>query len=388
MNSFLIAEHIFRRTIGNRKGFLMLVLLPILIISAIIGIFGHASSNKAPIVIWNEDQSWMSAPIMEAIQSVDTYEVHIHDAQETETDTLRILKEGVNDSKWGAAVHIPAGFTERLLEGKEPKVSLIRKNEQLWNAALLITLTEVTNRLVRNVHMAAESSSDKTIQESLVRQLLDQQVQVKVKVTIKGSVQPYNNALVLVMGLMLMFIMILVNQSIHGIMEDRGNRTMARMFAAPVRAWEIAVGNFLGCLLLGTLQLVLILTVTRYAIGFDFGMPLGKMLVVMELFLLSAVGIATAVAGLVRSSVSLGNINNLVVIPTCMLGGCFWPVTMMPDFMQKLSNFTPQRWAIAALEQVQSGATLTEIGVELGILLLFAAVLLAFGSSILQPAKS
>lgn len=384
MNSALIAQHIIRRTIGNRKGFLVLVLIPILVISGIVGMFGKATHHKVQIAVWNEDQSWLSRPIMESIQAVESYELKIQDSQGT---TLEAMKEEVYEGKWGAAVHIPGGFTQKLLAGEETNISLFRKNEQLWNASLQITLTEATDRLVRNVQMASQSSTDRQIQERLVRQLLEQQALGKVDVITKKLVNPYNDTLVLVIGLMLMFIMIMVNQSIHGIMEDRSNRTMARVFAAPVRAWEIALGNFLGCLLLGTLQLVLILTVIRYVIGFDFGLPFGNMLVVMEFFLLAAVGIAAAVAGLVKNSASLGNINNLVVIPSCMLGGCFWPVTMMPDFMQKLSNFTPQRWAIASLEQVQTGAPLSAVGMELGILLLFAAVLLTFGSYILQPAQ-
>lgn len=385
MSSTLIALNIIRRTIGNRKGLLVFVLIPMLVISGIVGMFGNATDHKVQIAIWNEDQGWLSEPILESIQATESYEMNIQDPQGT---TLEVMKVEVYEGKWGAAIHIPAGFTQRLLAGEETSVSLFRKNEQLWNASLQITLTESTDRLARNVQMASESSADTQIQEQLVRELLEQQNKGKVDVTIKKLLQPYNEALILVIGLMLMFVMLLVNQSIHGILEDRANRTMSRVFAAPVRSWEIAFGNFLGCLLLGTLQLILILTVTRYVIGYDFGLPFGKTLVIMEFFLLAAVGIASAVAGLVKNSASLGNINNLVVIPTCMLGGCFWPVTIMPDFMQKLSNFIPQRWAIAAMEQVQSGASLLDVGVELGVLFLFAAVLLAFGSYVIQPAKS
>lgn len=386
MNSILIAKHVFRRTIGNRKGIFTMVLLPILVISGIIGMFGHSTNNKVPVIIWNEDESWLSSPILEAIQGMDNYEWHHQGNQEAEP--LGRLKDEVYEGKWGAVVHIPAGYTEKLLAGEKSDVSLYRKNEQQWNASLLLTLTEVTERMARNVELAAAASSNKRTQEQLVRELLEQQSVQKVDILTKGDILPTNNALVLVIGMMLMFIMILVNQSITGIMEDRSNRTMSRIFVAPVRAWEIAVGNFLGCLLLGTVQLLLILVTTRYAIGFDFGLSVGKMLIIMELFLLSAVGIATAVAGMVRNSTSLGNMNNLIVIPTCMLGGCFWPITMMPDFMQKLANFTPQRWAITALDQMQAGVSFTSVRIELGILLLFAAVLLAFGSYVLQPSKS
>ncbi len=186
---------------------------------------------------------------------------------------------------------------------------------------------------------------------------------------------------------MLLFIMLLTNQSIYLVVEDREKRTMLRMFTAPVRAGEIAAGNFLASIMLGTLQLVLIVIVMYNLIGYDMGISAGRLLLVMECFLLSSVGIATSVASMVKSVKNLGYINNLVVTPTCILGGCFWPIGLMPDFMQKLSSFTPQRWAILAFEESSGGAALGDIALHLGIMLLIAAVLLAFGAAVLQPTR-
>lgn len=385
MRSFIIANLNIRRTIGNRKGLLVLLLLPILVISSIVGLFGKSSDHQVQIAVLNEDQSWLSDPIMASIQFSESFHYNELDVK---LASLEQIKQEVYNGKWGALVHIPAGFTERLLQGKDTAVKLFRKNERLWNVSLGITLMETTERLARNVQLASTVTEDRETRDQLVNQLLEQQEKGNNNVIREKIVNNNNNTYILVIGLMLMFMMILANQSIHGIMEDRGNRTMARIFSAPVRAWEIALGNFLGCLLLGSLQLVLILAVTRYAIGFDFGLSFGKLLVILEFFLIAAVGISSAIAGLVKSTANLGNMNTLVVIPTCMLGGCFWPVTMMPDFMQKLSNFMPQRWAIVALEQASSGAALQDFGLPLGILLLFAIVLLAFGSYVLRPAQS
>lgn len=385
MSSLILAQLIIRRTIGNRKGFILFVLLPMMVISGIIGVFGKASEEKAQIAVWNEDAGWMGRSVVESIQAVDLYEAVPAGAEES---TEQALKDAVYDGKKDAAVHIPADFTARLLAGERPAVEMYRKNEQLWNASLEITLREETERLARSVQLASGAGGDQQAREQLVRNLLDQQNNGGVTVSSNKLTMPSDQTYVLVIGLMLMFLMYLSNQSIHGIMEDRANRTMARMYTAPVRAWEIALGNFLGCLLLGTLQLLLILIVTRYVLGFGFGMPFGNLFLIMESFLLAAVGIASAAAGLVRNSAQLGNINNLIVVPTCMLGGCFWPASMMPEFMQKLSNFTPQKWAIYAIEQSSAGGSPLDVGLPIGILLLFAAVLLAFGSYVLQPAKS
>jgi ABC-2 type transport system permease protein len=60
----------------------------------------------------------------------------------------------------------------------------------------------------------------------------------------------------------------------------------------------------------------------------------------------------------------------------------------MPDAMQKLANFVPQKWTIEAITNLASGDTLTDIRLHLAILLLFAVVLLAFGSVALRPGET
>ena len=182
-----------------------------------------------------------------------------------------------------------------------------------------------------------------------------------------------------------MFLMIIVNQSLTTIVEDRRNQTMARVYTAPVRSGHIAFGNFLGSFLLGTIQVVLILVISRFIFQFDFGMPLWSQFIILESFILAALGIAIAVGGIVRNPDQLSMINNLVMTPTCMIGGCFWPVTFMPDYMQKIANFVPQRWAIDALNLLAEGAHLSEVIIHIAILLLFAIVLLGFGSAVLRP---
>ncbi|MFC4305722.1 ABC transporter permease [Cohnella boryungensis] len=383
MNSWILAKLHLRRMLLGRKGILLLI-VPILIISGIVGLFGKASDVQVRIAVWNEDGGWLGERVIQSVRTVGLYELEVQDEAGA---SLEELKEGVYDGRWGALVHIPPSFSETMLAGGETQVGLYRKNEQQWSVALGFTLTETADRLAGSIALAAASTSDAKAREAIVQQLLDLQETGGLQIESQSLVHRNSNSFVLVIGLALMFIMILVNQSIHGIIEDRSNRTIARIYSAPVRAWEIALGNFLGCFLIGACQVLLILTITRYVIGFDLGIPFGTLAVVMLCFLLAAVGVMSAAAALVKNAAQLGNIINLIVIPTSMLGGCFWPVSMMPDFMQKLANFTPQRWAIIALEQASSGESLSSLGLPLGVLLLFAAVLLSFGSYVLRPAE-
>jgi ABC-2 type transport system permease protein len=58
-----------------------------------------------------------------------------------------------------------------------------------------------------------------------------------------------------------------------------------------------------------------------------------------------------------------------------MLGGCFWPIQFMPEKLQKISNFIPQKWAIEAIEKLQSGVGIKGIYMNVFILIGFTVVL-------------
>jgi ABC-2 type transport system permease protein len=58
-----------------------------------------------------------------------------------------------------------------------------------------------------------------------------------------------------------------------------------------------------------------------------------------------------------------------------MLGGCFWDISIMPEFMQKIGYFVPQRWALNAIYLLQTGGGQNDILMDLLILAAFAAAL-------------
>jgi len=378
-----IAWHNIRRTIGSVKSVIMLVIVPVFVISGVVGLFGQPAGEPARIAVASADAGEYGAMLLTGLRDHPQYVLEPMPQLDAEA-----LKGLVQAGKVDAAIRIPDRYSEGLLRGDAPELELYRKTEQLWNETLLLELEAETRRMEGLAGAALQASgAGGADPRAAFGRLLEARESATVRTEAVQVVRGSSEGFTLVVGLMLVFLMVLVNQAIHGVLEDRANRTMARMYTAPVRAWQIALGNFLGSLLLGFLQLASILTVVRYVLGFDFGIPFGAQLLVMSCFLLSAVGIASAVASLARSAAQLGQINNLVVVPTSMLGGCFWPVNLMPDFMRKLSNFMPQRWAIKALEELSAGASIGDVGLHLMILLLTAAVLLASGAHVLQPSR-
>jgi ABC-2 type transport system permease protein len=67
---------------------------------------------------------------------------------------------------------------------------------------------------------------------------------------------------------------------------------------------------------------------------------------------------------------------NVVIVPTCLLAGCYFPYDIMPKTVQKIANFLPQRWLMDTISKLQQGIPFSEL--YLNILILFAFAIAFF----------
>lgn len=382
MPSVHIAFQLLRRTIGSKRGLLLNVLLPAIILSVLAGLFG-SPEERAVIAMSIADEGELGSSLAAALSEEQLFDVRVLQGMSEEQ-----LEQEVLDGAADAAVYVPAGFTEAMMIGEISPAVLYRESLQLWNASLAAKLETESRKLASAALMAREGGqASRELAASRLSELLA--AANMPTVTTEHSDMKLGQILSepAMVGLMLMFVMLLVSQSVGFVMEDKEQRTMARIYTAPVRAIDISLGNFLGSFAVGTLQLIIMLSLTFFVFGYDPGVSFGGMLLVLECFLLAAVGFAIAIGGMVRDSKQLNQINYLVLSPACMISGCFFPLSMLPEFMQKLANFTPQKWALQAIDRLGGGGGVADIGMQLAILLLFAAVLTAFGAAVLRHNK-
>lgn len=381
MNSLYIALNMLKRTLGQRKGLFIYIVIPTFVISLIIALAGQAPTRVVTIAYMNQDQGNLGKHLVQELSLRKDYILK-------EMSHADMLKEHVIKQQADAAFIIPANFSDSLYKGNVPQVQMYQLSVSEASFTLKLHVDSIVGELKQTVSSLQAASLQGAVLQSAVEKTLAQMEKHQVKAAVTDLNLYVNPGLSTIIGFMLMFMMSLINSTVSIIMEDRKQMTMARIYTAPVRSFEIVMGNFMGSFLVGSLQILLILSITRYILQFDYHLPFVSQLVIMEFFLLASMGIASAVAGMVKNSSNITSLNTLIITPTCMLGGCFWPVSIMPDWMQKLSNFVPQKWAIDAIQRMSMGQGLMNVLLNLGVLALFAIILLGIGSVILRPEKA
>jgi ABC-2 type transport system permease protein len=169
-----------------------------------------------------------------------------------------------------------------------------------------------------------------------------------------------------------------------GLVSERTHGTFVRLQMAPVSAAQLLGGKALACLVTLLLMQTLLLTVGMVFFRISVTSPL-----LLAAAMLSAsigfVGVMMLVASLGRTEEAASGAGWAIMMPMAMLGGAMIPLIAMPAWMTGVSNASPIKWAVLALEgAIWRGFGPADMLLPCGILLTLGIVCFAAGSRALQ----
>jgi len=100
----------------------------------------------------------------------------------------------------------------------------------------------------------------------------------------------------------------------------------------------------------------------------------------MAAFALAGAALGSAMGAFVKTEGQASGLSMVVGMVMALLGGCWYPLELFPEFVQNGVKVLPTTWAMQGmLDLALRGQGLREILPETGVLLGFAAVFLAIG---------
>ncbi|KAB1140083.1 ABC transporter permease [Streptomyces luteolifulvus] len=168
------------------------------------------------------------------------------------------------------------------------------------------------------------------------------------------------------------------------IVQTRRTGVYARALAAPVSARTLVFGETVAYLLLALLQSVLIIGIGALAFDVAWGDPLAAGALV-AVWALVGTGAGVLAGALFRTPEQVHAIGPAVGIGLGMLGGCMWPLALVPDWLRTAGHAVPHAWAVDAWTTLLSrGGDLPAILRDLAVLTAFAAGLVTLASLALR----
>jgi ABC-2 type transport system permease protein len=167
------------------------------------------------------------------------------------------------------------------------------------------------------------------------------------------------------------------------LVRERKQGTLMRLQVAPVTRAQVLAGKATACFL-AVLSVIVLMLILGICLGMrprNFGELTAAALSIAFCF----VGIMMLMSVICKTEESVSGAAWSANMLMAMFGGGMVPLLFMPNFMKTLSNVSPVKWSILALEgAVWRGFTLGEMMVPCAMLIGIGAVCLAIGPRILS----
>ncbi len=144
----------------------------------------------------------------------------------------------------------------------------------------------------------------------------------------------------------LFFVMMFLMMSAKDLVTERQDRTLARLMVSRATALDLVLGFFLGGLVLGLLQASILLVLNSLAFGIDYGdSPLCLVLTVLLFAGVSSAG-SVLLGSVARTGGQADGLGMAVTMTMAAVGGLWWPLEVVPGFMQAAGRALPTGQAI------------------------------------------
>jgi ABC-2 type transport system permease protein len=377
VTALAVAAAELKRVTRDRTAVFFMVVLPILVI-LLIGVT-TSSSTTIHVGLVPGQSATLATQLVSDIES---------DPAMT-TQRFATRAEGVDALRRGeveAVVVIPATLDADLRAGRTTAVPVLVPGSLETSQAAMTGVSSVVARhgaavqaaLFATAHSGLSFDQNHATTRSLQRQTPVVPVRTVV-VNSKSNILPvgysYSAPTMLVL-----FVFINAMAGGAAIIQTRRFGIFSRALAAPIRPRDLVLGEGLCYVALALLQALIIVGVGAVMFGVSWGNPVAAAALIV-MWALVGTGAGMVSGTLFRTPEQATAIGPAVGIAFGMLGGCMWPLEIVPESVRLAGHATPHAWAVDAWVTLLSrGGGLADIAGYLAILAAYAVVLLGIAS--------
>lgn len=343
-----IAATNLRRLLRDRIGLFFTFLLPLLII-VLLG--AAVPGNELLIGVVDQDGTAASTALTEAVDDADGLQVRGY-------DTVDDLRRAVRRQRVQGGLVVPLGYGDALERGVTAEVQVVADPAAADTVAVRTRLGEVVGAqagrlLTARLLLAEVPGLDPVEAAERAAAAVDAARADTVESTTAGSAgyQSLTTAAYAALGELVLFVFLIGLTGAGDLVETRRLGLSRRMLAAPTTSATIVVGEGAGRLAVAVAQIVAIVGLTALVFSMDWGNPLGVAAVIGP-FALVATTASLLTGTLVRTPEQATSLGPVIGIAFAMLGGCMWPLEVVPEWLQTLGHLTPHAWAVDGLVAV------------------------------------
>lgn len=336
-------------------------------------IFPNQNALKnAPIGLADLDKSELSKQFVSVIKKMETDDgTKIFKVKDY--SSLNAVKEAIKKHEANGGIYIPEDFSKKIAEGKQAEIIIVEDQSnpqasQIFNQILKGVVDRFSTEIaVKKVLIATRAKSS-----DIARRLVEPVV-AKFEGIVKGE---FNYFEFVAPGIIAMIVLTAVLTGLAAsVAREKEIGTLDGILISPIDRLAIVVGKALAQAVRGLVQGSIVLLLAILLFGVKIHGSLLLILLILLLGVFSFVGFGILVSAAATEQETATQLLFMFQFPMLFLSGVFFPISMMPGFMQAISKVIPLTYAIEALRKVMIlGASINAVKTELLILFAFGLV--------------
>ncbi len=347
-------------------------------------IFPNQNTLKnVPIGIANQDGETISQQLVTTITNLKLSPDKPDLAFEVKTyDSIDAIKNAIKSQQISGGIDIPADFDQKITSNEQAQVTIVQDQsnpqisqmvDQILAQVVSGFSTQVGAQKINQLLTAVPATNPVS---SISVQSIIAPIQAKIEGIIPGNPNYFE---FVAPGIMAMIVMTAVLTGLAAsISREKEQGTLDGILISPINRLAIVLGKALSQSIRGLVQgaIVLLLAFLLFGVTVHGNILLVALLLVLGIF--SFVGLGILVSAIATEQETATQLLFMFQFPMLFLSGVFFPIALMPNFMQKIAHVIPLTYAINAIRKVMVlGAGFTAVRTEFLILLIFGVVTLA-----------
>jgi len=365
----------------DKKAFLTLILMPLLLIAILGSAFGNIMKEDEDITIKkftlgvvNLDQDQLSKVLTEEVLSKSlSKQIQVKYYQEDD------LYKKIKDHKLTVGIVIEKDFTQSLMTGKGTKVKLLSVPDTIINTTIVQTVIEQFSRSVPIEAVAAQMAQpvqagnpSGIVQEGYGKKPLLKETSIDAKTKPVSSFQYYAAA----MGVM--FLLMTVVQGVSTMILEKEQDVFQRLLLTNLTYSNYLLGKMLGLIIICLTQAFIIIFGTKLFFGVNWGPSISGIVIMTFAFVVNASGLGVLAGSMIKKEESFNVAGMFGSQIMAALGGSMVPLYVFPDWVVSVTKFLPNGLALQTYLDLMSGASLSKIlpaiAASIGLGMLFFAI--------------
>lgn len=361
-----------------------------------------------PVAIINQDEGELGAALMDVFNADGLADLLEPVAMSDVAEARRM----VEDDEIAAAVIIPSGFTDSIIPqnatseetGDVVAIDVYANPARPISASVVDgVVQDFVNRvetavLAVNVSLSqlvtsgtlpmSELNQLPAIGQALSAQQIaavqtDNQQLIEIRQdTATNDSSDFNPLAYFAPGMAITFLMYTVSLGGGRILQERDDRTLARLLVTPSSTTQIIGGKVLGIFFTAVAQVGVLVGASTLFFQLNWGDTLGVIMLILTVAI-AATGWGMLLAAFARTPNQVMTYGSALMLTFGVLGGGFIDLPR-EGLLEWISRITPNAWALDGFVALGQGHTIADITTELLALLIMGALLFAIAITLFR----